>query len=403
MKKLMAASLSVVVAGASTVLGGAKVDIDENASVDIGFRVQPLVIITEKDVDGDGSFESDSDFKIRRGRLRLKGTVTDRVTAFIQTDLGSGADGAGYDWRVIDAWVSLDVCDLLTLYAGENMVPASRQNLTSSGALMTMDRPGINYKTLTWGTRSVFAFANSTISDTDAGLRGEVDVRDNGLTAFGAKSFSDTLHGKYYAGVYDGIQQTDEDDLRMAARVQLNIFDAEGSYFNSSTYLGGKKTVGIGASYDAQANVTASDDKGNIDYSFYTIDAFCDLPCGPGTFTVEAAYESLDLGGATALDHDGDTSTATVNARQAEGEGYYVQAGYLVKNVQPWVEFEQWDSKAADDKGSYNMMRAGISYFIKGHNANIKAGYERLNADTTLGSTDEDTINSFVMGCYVTY
>ncbi len=388
---------------AGVALAGAKVEIDDTSSIDVGFRVQPLLIVTEKDVDGDGSFESDSDFKIRRGRLRLKGTITDRVNAFIQTDLGSGTGGAGYDWRVIDAWVSLKLCPYCTIYAGENMVPASRQNVTSSGALMAMDRPGINYKTLTWGTRSVYAFANNTLEDADAGLRGDVDVRDNGATAFGSTSFSEELHLKYYAGVYDGIQETDEDDMRLAGRVQLNIFDAEGSYFNLSTYLGAKKTVGLGASYDMQDNVATSDDKGNVNYAFYTFDAFADLPCGPGTVTAEAAYEVLDLDGTTALDHDGDTDTDAINARQSEGEGYYVQAGYLVDAWQPWVGYERWDSTASDDKGSYDMFRVGVSYFIKGHNANIKAGFERLEADTMLASTTEDTINSFVMGCYVTY
>jgi hypothetical protein len=390
-------------AATSIACAGAKVKIDDEASIDVGFRVQPLLIVTEKDTDGDGSFETDSDFKVRRGRLRLKGTITDRVGAFIQTDLGSGAGGAGYDWRVIDAWISLKMCDYCTIYAGENMAPASRQNLTSSGALMAIDRPGINYKTLTWGTRSVYAFANNTLGDADAGLRGDVDVRDNGATAFGATSLSDTLHLKYYAGVYDGIQQTEEDDLRLSGRVQVNFYDAEDAYFNLSSYLGGKKTIGIGASYDTQDNVALSEDKGNVDYSFYTLDAFADLPCGPGTITAEAAYEVLDLGGATALDHDGDAETDAINARQAEGEGFYAQIGYLVDGWQPWIGLERWDSTADDDKGSYDMFRAGVTYFIKGHNANIKAGYERLEADTMLASTTEDTINSFVMGCYVTY
>lgn len=392
-----------VVGAAGIAIGGASVQIDEASSIDVGFRVQPLVILTEKDMDGDGRFESDSDFKVRRGRLRLKGTLTERVSAFIQTDLGSGVGGSGYDMRVIDAWVSLKLSPLFTVYAGENMAPASRQNLTSSGALMTMDRPGINYKTLTWGTRSVYAFANNTLSDADAGLRGDVDVRDNGATAFGATSLSEAMHVKYYAGLYDGIQQTDEDDLRFAGRVQLNFFDPEDKYFNLSTYLGKKKTVGVGASYDMQNNVTGSDDKGNVDYSFYTVDVFADLPWGPGALTAEAAYQVLDLGGTTALDHDGVAETATVNARQSEGDGFYAQAGYLVKNWQPWIEYERWESDAADDKGTYNMMRAGVSYFIKGHNANIKAGFENLEADTTLANTTEDTINSFVLGCYVTY
>ncbi|MBT3191708.1 MAG: porin, partial [Verrucomicrobia bacterium] len=289
---IVAASL-VCVAGIAT--AGAKIEIDEQSGIDLGFRVQPLLVVTESDIDGDGELDTESDFKVRRARLRLKGTLTDRITAFLQTDIGSGANGSGYDWRVIDAWVSVRINPLFTVLAGENMVPASRQNLTSSGALMAIDRPGINYKTLTWGTRSVYAFANRTFLDADAGLRGEIDVRDAGATAFGATSFTDDMHFKYYAGVYDGIQFADEDNLRYAGRVQVNFFDAEDKYFNLSTYLGSKKTVGIGASYDTQDAVSTCESMDVVDYTFYTFDAFVDLPCGPGTFTAEAAYEMLDL------------------------------------------------------------------------------------------------------------
>ncbi|MBT3191911.1 MAG: hypothetical protein HN341_05090, partial [Verrucomicrobia bacterium] len=111
----------------------------------------------------------------------------------------------------------------------------------------------------------------------------------------------------------------------------------------------------------------------------------------------------LDLVDATALDHDGIVETAGVNAKQSQGEGFYVQAGYLVNSWQPWVEYETWESDADDGTGSYDMYRVGLSYYIKGHNANIKAGFERLESDTTVLSSTSDTIDSFVMGCYVTY
>jgi len=387
---------------ASAAFGGAKVEIDEEASIDIGFRVQALAIATEKDLDGDGAFDSDTDFKVRRGRLRLKGIVNEQVSAFLQTDVGSGADGSGLDWRLIDAFVTLQPCDQLSIIAGENMAPASRQNLTSSGALMCMDRPGMNYKTLTWGTRSVYAFANNTFADADAGLRGDVDVRDTGVTLFSSKSLTDTLHTKCYAGAYDGVQLRAEDNVRMTARAQVNLFDAEAGYYNQSTYVGGKKTVGLGASYDFQPDVASKADGGPADYSFWTVDAFMDLPLGPGHVTVEGAFQTLDLDDMV-LDLDADPETELTGTEHAAGDGYYVQAGYLLDKVQPWIGFEQWDSDAETGRGSYDLYRAGLTYFLKGHNANLKAGYEKLESDTAIGATMEDSIESFVLGCYVTY
>ncbi len=65
--------------------------------------------------------------------------------------------------------------------------------------------------------------------------------------------------------------------------------------------------------------------------------------------------------------------------------------------------FEQWGSDAPNDFGSYDAIRVGVTYFIKGHNANIKAGYEIFNADQNFSGTSEDSVGTFVVGAYVTY
>jgi len=40
---------------------------------------------------------------------------------------------------------------------------------------------------------------------------------------------------------------------------------------------------------------------------------------------------------------------------------------------------------------------------MAGQNANFKAGFESFKADANIGSSNEDTINSFVIGFYTTY
>ncbi len=376
---------------------------DDEIKVDVGVRVQALAVATEKDRDGDGTLESDVDGKIRRARLRVGADVGPVMRGFIQTEVASPDDGAGYDMRVIDAVIIARPDPRLEIYAGQYMAPASRQNVTGSAALMAIDRPGINYKTLTWGTRSVSAFANNTIAETDAGLRGDLAVRDVGLTLFGRSDLSDNVHGKCYLGVYDGIQAGTTDEVRLTGRAQVNLFDAEPKYFNNSLYLGGKRTVGIGASVDQQSSVAPDEDGGEVDYLFYTVDGFVEWPCGAGSLTLEAAYEVLDLDDAVRMDHDGDVSTAARDATQSQGDGFYVQTGYFINGWQPWLAYEQWNSDHAEGRGSYDMVRAGLSYFLKGHSANIKAGYERLESEVCLGGTAEDTIESFVFGLYMNY
>ncbi len=397
---LAAGIIGVIAAHA---FAGSVVTVDEDLKLDVGLRVQSLLVVTDKDRDGDGTFESDTDAKVRRGRIRVSADAGKILKGFLQTEVGSNADGAGYDMRLIDAVVIAKIDPLLNIYAGQYMAPASRQNLTGSAALMAIDRPGINYKTLTWGTRSVSAFANSTIAETDAGLRGDFAVRDMGATIFSTADFGDNLHGKCYLGAYDGIQMGTTDDLRLTGRVQLNLFDAESGYFNSSLYHGTKKTVGIGASFDQQTSVAVDEDIGDVDYQFYTVDGFLELPCAGGSLTLEAAYQVLDLDDATKLDHDDDITTATKDATQSQGDGYYVQAGYYVNKWQPWVGYERWESDSDTDTGSYDMYRVGVSYFFKGNSANIKAGFERMESDVAIGTTEEDTVDSFVVGLYTNY
>jgi hypothetical protein len=214
-----------------------------------------------------------------------------------------------------------------------------------------------------------------------------------GVTLFGSGSLSDTSHLKYYLGFYDGIQVSGNSDrnLRMTARAQLNIGDAEAGYYNLSTYLGKKKTLAFGVSYDVQDEVQAATAGGYGDYAYYSVDAFAEWPMGEGTLTAEAAFSDLDLDGANA------------NALRSEGDGFYVQAGYFQNNWQPWIEYENWDSKATSGQGDYDAYRVGISYFFKGHNANVKAGFETVNSDINFSGSSEDSITSFILGFFITY
>ncbi len=406
MKRVFTVALMAIVLSMPLVAdkaeAGAKIKINDNASIDLGFRLQSLYLSTDSDLDDDGDFEKLDDFLVRRARFRLGGKVNDDVSIFLQTDFSQGA-GSGGDVRLIDAFLKYAPSKAVSFIIGENMAPVTRQNLTSSGGLMAVDRPGITYKNLTWGTRALSTFSTKTYSDSDTGLRGDVDVRDLGITLFGSTSYSDSLHLKYYLGVYDGIQKADTDSERFAARVQLNFYDAEPGYYGLSTYLGKKKTIAVGAAFDTQNDVANDLATGTtVDYTMFTGDIFADLPMGTGALTLEAAYLDLDLEGATQFDFD-NNGTTSVDANQSQGNGYYIQAGYYTGNWQPWIEFEDWDADASNNKGSYDSTRLGVTYFIEGHNANIKAGYESFQADANIGATSEDTIKTYVVGFYVTY
>ena len=379
----MLAGLLLLLAATNVAYAGFKLkDDDGNEKIDLGFRLQVLGKFTEGDLDGDGSFESVSDFQIRRARFRLKGTVNEHFGMFFQTDV------SGNDIQMIDAYIHLKKDAKLQAFVGQHLAPTSRQTITSSGALLAMDRPGSIYKTITWGGRGLSTFDTATYGDSDSGLRGPAQVRDTGVTVFGVNS-KDKTHFKYYIGMYDGVPAGGTDSERLTGRLQFNFGDAEPSYYSIASYLGKKDTVGIGFSYDTQSDV-ASARTPLTDYTYWEADVFAEKPVGNGSVSFEAAFHNLDLDGANP---------------QAEGDGFYVQAGYLMSNKkwQPWFLYDSWSADAASGKGSFDLWRIGVSYFMQGHNANVKFGYESFSTDANIGSSNEDTIGSFVVGLYTTY
>lgn len=398
----LALALSLSLAVPITARAGARIRIDDETSIEVGLRLHGQFHVTETDRDADGEYESQSDFFIRRGRLRLRGDHGTWATAFIQGSFEEQRGNAA-DMRIIDAFVLLRPHRLAWLVFGQHMVPAMRQNVTGSVGFLALDVPALAYKALTTGGRAKHAFTNATFADSDARLltQARAPVRDLGATLFGSRSFTRQVHLKYYLGAYDGVQAAGADALRVAARVQVNLLDPEPGYYNDGTYLGTIRTVGIGASHDRQDDVALDEATGgDVDYRLSSIDAFAEMPLPLGSLTAEAGYVDLDLGGGGTM---ATTSGATLgSASRAQGDGFFVQAGYCLKRFQPWVGYERWTSDASDDRGSYQAHRAGVNYHLKGLAAKIVAGFERFEPDVAPAPSQE-AIRSFVIGLYLEY
>ncbi|MEZ4648420.1 MAG: hypothetical protein R3E97_06430 [Candidatus Eisenbacteria bacterium] len=395
---LGAAGLMLAGIAAPEAQGGVKVPIKDDAYLDLGFRLQHLSMMTQNDIDGDGQWDSSIHHQIRRGRLRVKAATNSWFSAFIQTEVAAGGT-SGVDMRVIDAFIQMDLDPWARFFVGENMAPTNRQNLTSSGVLMAMDRPGVAYQSLNWGNRSRYRFTLADIPGSGAGVgSGDAPVRDVGITLFGAGKVGENASAKYYVGTYNGVHVATENSERITARGQVNFFDAEDGYYNSSTYLGKKKTVGIGASIDMMPNVAMAEDNSGdtVDYTCISADGFIEWPVGEHTLTAEVGLLMPDFGGDDYL--------------QATGTGMYAQAGLLVKQVwQPWVEFESFSSDDEDNVGNYSAIRIGGTRYFSGQNANVKLGVELTSSDNPLlVATDgsdgsEDSAMTVVLGFFTTW
>ena len=383
-----------------------KLQIDQDSNLELGFRLQTQ-FLSSTNSEADAENDHEEKFLLRRARIRLGGSVTKWVKFFIQVGSDSEEDGSVGDAEVIDGFINLHLLDQAQIIMGAHVAPAGRQHLTSSAALMAIDHPGISGYNLTWGLTGGAVFNTAAFEDGNLDLEGDLNLRDLGATLFGTFSLNDMVHAKYYVGAYNGIHfmNDDDDKERVAARVQINFLDPEPNYYNLSTYLGQKKTIGIGASVDHQQRIARdliNDD--NVNYTFYSFDAFADIPVGPGSATIEAGYSNLDLDNSTALRDS--ANGAPKNAKETQGQGFYVQSGYFINNLnlQPWALYESWYTDDSDDLGSWSAWRVGLTYFIKGHNANIKVGFEQFRSDQNIGRiSDDKNIESFLIGFYVSY
>jgi hypothetical protein len=272
---------------------GVEFKLSDNTKVDLGFSLQTLGRLTDfrnpNSNDADGGF----DFLLRRGLLRAGGEAGDYIKFFLQSEAEAATDNDP-GVRISDATINLHYREVAQLIMGLQKPPSYRSILTSDDALMAIDRPGITGYNLTWGLRGLVEFNTTTLRNTNSGIHGPYQDRDLGATFFGTYSFSDLLHLKYYAGIYRGIQKSDDssDRPRLTARLQLNLFDPEPDYDNLGTYLGTKKTIAIGYSNDTQHNVVTNlkNDSGVNYTSFNEFDLFIDWPAGPGSITFEGSY-----------------------------------------------------------------------------------------------------------------
>ena len=100
--------------------------------------------------------------------------------------------------------------------------------------------------------------------------------------------------------------------FRVAARLQVNVFDAEPGFFYAGTYLGAKKILSFGGVVRLSSRTTSPT----------TSTAFVDMPLGPGVVTGQVDYSHWD-GGTYIL-----APTVTPKQWALDGEAGYTFVGF---------------------------------------------------------------------------
>ncbi|MBN1222722.1 MAG: hypothetical protein JXB23_05705 [Candidatus Aminicenantes bacterium] len=305
-----------------------------------------------------------TDFYLRRVRLLFTGQIAPNVNFFIGTlnsDMGKNGDMSSRT-LIADAWMEFVISDYLTINAGLLKLPFSRHMQQTGGKLHGLDFHGsylMRYGGI--GHRDMGIMARGLL------LNNKIDYRIA------------ILDGKEYApgnsNATPPVADTNKNDsLRLVGRAAYNVFDSEPGYFWAGTYLGTKKILSFGLSFDIQSGVGG--ENGNDLYSAIAVDAFADIPIGKNGIVSTLNFYSFGAGGAV-----------------PEGHGLWADFGYRIDKIEPLIAFE-WYSPSQGDAGKRQAILAGLNWWIHGHNVNIKFQFGTEN----LNGVDKWTNTAIVQG-----
>jgi len=303
-----------------------------------------------------------TDFFLRRNRISLFGQYNDYVGFYVQVDAASdsrnGVDDKSIFYR--DAYITLDYTDAARFIVGRVKNTFTRENLEGCLEPLTLDRAEVIAYTPFGGSR------------------------DTGVVVWG--NLADGLF-QYRFMMADGREGDGvvKDSMRMTGRVHVSLWDPETEYGYLGTYLGTKKVLTIGASYDYQPDVAYSDfvmKTGASDYSAWTGDIFMEYPSALGTWTFSGAYMDYSLDDALS----GPSPDPTLPAN-GELEAYYAKAGYLLPNkvgpgrLQFFARYEDSDYQRVDPFFDQTWTGAGANYYMDGQRLKLTFEYAKIDFD----------------------
>ncbi len=326
--------------------GAAKINISDKAFLNINGFVQTWMHMP---IDQGPSLKTD--FFLKRVRLLFAGQIAPKVNFFIGTlNGGMGQDGNMTARTLIaDAWVEFVVADYLKINAGLLKLPFSRHMQQTGAKLHGLD------------------FHGSFLQ-----RYGGIGHRDMGIMARGLLS---DKHIDYRLAILDGIEyapgnpnavfpvpaKNKNDSLRIVGRVGYNVFDPEPGFFWAGTYLGTKKVLSFGASFDLQPGVGG--DNGDEFYSAFAFDAFADIPMGKNGIVSTLNFYNFGPGGAL-----------------PKGCGLWADFGYRINNIEPLIAFE-WYAPSEGDVGKRQAILGGVNWWMHGHNVNLKFQFGSVNVN----------------------
>ncbi len=374
----LAAVLVVALAWAAPASAQAIIKVNDNVNFKLGILLQGWADWQQLNVGATGASSGvagatdgfQQNLFIRRIRLLFGGQVAKNVTFFVETDNPNLGKQQSYPtvvnkslasgFFIQDAFVEWKIANEFMLDGGLILIPLCRNCTESAASQLTLD----------YGS---FSFLEGAPTQSNVG-------RDTG---FQAKGYFFDNHLEYRAGVYQGVRLAgSRNAFRFTGRLMYAFLEPEVGPFYAGTYLGKKKTLTIGASYDTQ-----------MDYKAYGFDGFFDYPIGGGNgLTAEIDY----------VHYDGGVTFATL-PKQGTFMG---QVGVFFGGPKLMPFFRYEDQSLSDDKaavtGNSRNIQAGLTWYPYGHNFNIRGAYTSREKPNTT-NPKQDTTSEFTIQVQLFY
>ncbi|NOK36656.1 hypothetical protein HMI49_25950 [Corallococcus exercitus] len=313
-----------------------KIQLGDDAVLNVDVLLQPQMQLIK---DGAPTGGVGTDFFLRRVRLLVFGSITKKLSFFIDTDQPNFGKNGDYSpaFYIQDATVAYEFADKTWVEAGFILAPLSHHALQGAVALNTVDYHSelIRYPL---GVGKVWR-------DMGVQVRGFA-----GPWAYRAA----ILNGVEGATLENG-QVVNPDDLpRAVGTVRYNVWGHEydpflrGIYFTEEPLL----SFGVAGDYQYSAIATAS---GVHDAMALAADVFLDVPMGDDQeFVLQSNVFSWQQG----FD----------NVRS--GTGFFVELGYRIGIIEPVLTTEYFNGRvAAQDLLTF---RPGFNLWFQKHTFNLK-------------------------------
>jgi hypothetical protein len=345
-----------------------------SASIQFGLLAQPQL-----EVAGAPDAEKTSkNLFLHRIRFMVGGTLFNSFDYFFDVDYpelfkldtanptgGTGKNAPGLN--VQDAFVTAKPAgNLIKIDAGYMLPPYSHNAIQGAGTLYGSDYFVNSHRRNVISNADPFGSSGQSPQGRDAGLQVRGLLLDD--------------HIEYRAGIFQGLRvgpvpqtmvtQAEVGALnffRVAARLQINLLDAETGYFYQGTYLGAKKILSVGGFYDFQDT-----------YKSFGADAFVDLPVGPGIVTGQFNFVGWDGG-----TPPGGMAVTSLQALP-KSTAMMFEAGYLIRPIMlsPTVRVEKLTvNEPTPQNPSEDRIGGGLTFWPYGHNSNIKAFFAKVHRD----------------------